>query len=89
MTVPVITSAFDKISLEQETEPMQTGKSSSWLGEYHWVKLAVSDNSPSIADVGLWCCNQFGKTGSRWFFKHGRFYFKGGNDMSMFILRWS
>ncbi len=87
-----MTPDFTCTNLDREIEPMKTGKASSWLGEYHWVKLAVTEDNKyvnNVAQIIDWCCEKFGKGGSKWFEKNGQFYFKDDRDMSMFILRWS
>jgi len=73
------------------TPSMQTGKASSWLGEYHWVSLPgyEQDDTGPVNEVLIWCVNQFGKSGARWFEKEKKFYFKDEKDMTIFILRWS
>jgi hypothetical protein len=92
MTVTFNIPNFDGIKLERELEPMQTGKATSWLGEYHWVKLAVTEDNKyanTVTQITDWCREHFGKSGAKWFEKNGQFYFKDERDMSMFILRWS
>lgn len=83
---------FNGINLEKELEPMRTGKAKGWVGEYHWVQLAVTEDN-KYSDLKTapydWCQQQYGKSGARWFEKKGRFYFKNETDMTMFILRWS
>lgn len=85
-------SVFNGIQLEKELEPMHTGKAKGWLGEYHWVSLAVTDDN-KYYDINLepekWAQEKFGKSGHRWFYKSNKFYFKNEQDMTMFILRWS
>lgn len=85
-------SVFNNIQLEPELSPMKTGKAKSWLGEYHWVQLPVTEEN-KYSDLKTapydWCQEQFGKSGSRWFEKEKRFYFKDEKDMTIFILRWS
>ena len=90
---PLNTNVFDSIMLEKEIEPMKTGKASGWgVFSYFWVKLAITEDN-KYSDVKAepydWCLNQFGKSGSRWFEKQGKFYFRSEQDMTMFILRWS
>lgn len=78
------------IELESQLEPMKTGKVKSWLGEYHWVSLPVTDDNKYqdiIAPAVEWCREYFGKSGHRWFEKKKKFYFKDEKDMTMFILR--
>jgi hypothetical protein len=36
-----------------------------------------------------WCRERFGNSGSRWFEKKDKFYFKDEKDLTLFILRWS
>lgn len=85
-------SIFNGIQLEPEFTPMQTGKAKGWLGEYHWVSLPVTEENQH-ADIprqaAEWCRTQFGSSGSRWFEKDRKFYFKDEKDMSIFILKWS
>lgn len=83
---------FNNIHLEKEPKPMQSGKTRSWLGEYYWVSLPITEQNQyqDIRDQAIaWCQEQFGRSGARWFGKDGKFYFKDEKDMSMFILRWS
>lgn len=87
-----ILQTLNSIKMESDIEPMQTGKASGWLGEYHWVSLPIHEDNkyndittPAIS----WCQENFGKSGHRWFEKNKKFYFKDERDMSMFILRWS
>ena len=75
---------------EPESKKMETGTAKGWLGEYHWVSLpSEADVVREVDDVLEWCKEHFGKSGSRWFEKNKKFYFKDEKDMSMFILRWS
>ena len=86
------TNVFNGPSMEPELEPMRTGKAKGWLGEYHWVSLPVTDKNKYENTTELateWCQEQYGKSGSRWFEKERKFYFKNEKDMTMFILRWS
>lgn len=83
-------TVFDNINLEEDSVPMKTGKSSSWLGEYHWVSLPTNDNTDNrnlIQSAREWCKEYYGKSGSRWFENKEKFYFKDEKDMSMFILK--
>lgn len=85
-------NVFNGIQMEPELSPMRTGTTRSWLGEYHWVSPPITEKNKydKITDQATeWCKNQFGKSGSRWFEKDGKFYFKDEKDMSLFILRWS
>jgi len=88
----ISTSVFNGVSLEPELTPMKKGTSKSWLGEFHWVSLPVTDKNkyddtttPALA----WCQEHFGKSGARWFEKDKKFYFKDERDVTMFILRYS
>ena len=80
------------VSTEPDIEPMRTGKAKGWIGEYFWVKLAVTEDN-KYSDLKTapfeWSTEHFGKSGARWFEKQGKFYFKNEKDMTMFILRWS
>ena len=92
MNNPFDPSVFNNVKLEPELQPMQTGKAKSWLGEYHWVSLPVTDKNKyddTTTSALEWCTEHFGKNGSRWFEKKKKFFFKDEKDMSMFILRWS
>lgn len=81
-------SVFEGINFEPT--PMKTGKSKSWLGEYHWVSLAKDpDKEDRTAEATEWCLNHFGKSAARWFEKDRKFFFKDEKDLSMFILKWS
>lgn len=90
MNVNTIVKSLDNIDLGPKKEPTQTGKVKSWLGEYHWVKLAYDPElSDNTQDAINWCKENFTKSSSRWFEKDKKFFFKDERDMSMFILRWS
>ncbi len=87
---PFKSSQFNGINFEPEAQPMKTGKANGWLGEYHWVSLATDPNVTSNTnDAIAWCQENFGKSGSRWFEKENKFYFKDEKDKTVFILRWS
>lgn len=90
MTTPLPT-VLNNIVLTNTPKPMKSGKSKSWLGEYHWISLAVEEDPEINLDTEAkeWCETQFGKSGSRWSYQGRKFYFKDEKDMSMFILRWS
>ena len=80
---------LDSILLEKE-ESMKTGKAKGWLGEYHWISLPWDPNKTDYTqDIINWCEENLGKSGSRWFEKNRKFYFKNEKDMTIFILRWS
>jgi len=83
---------FNGIQIAPELEPMHTGKASGWGMEYHWVSLPITDKNKYDDTTTIaveWCQTQFGKSGSRWFEKKKKFYFKNEQDMTVFILRWS
>jgi hypothetical protein len=81
------TTVFDNLQLP-ESLPMKTGKAKSWLGEYHWVSLPRDpDKIYPFDDAVKWCNEYLGKTGSRWFEKNLKFYFKEEKDMALFILK--
>lgn len=85
-------NVFNGVQMEPELTPMKTGKAKGWIGEYHWVSLPVTDKNKyeNTTELGIeWCKEYFGKSGSRWFEKERKFYFKDEKDMTMFILRWS
>lgn len=89
---PFNTSVFNGVSMEPELTPMKTGKAGGWLGSYHWVSLPITDQNKHLDRIGPptdWCNEYFGKSGSRWFTKEQKFFFKSEKDMSMFILRWA
>ena len=92
MNINNVLGQLNNINLEKELEPMRTGKAKGWVGEYHWVQLAVTEEN-KYSDLKTepydWAVANFGKSGARWFEKKGRFYFKDEKDMTMFILRWS
>lgn len=82
----------NNVFLEKEIEPMRTGRAKGWIGEYHWVQLAVTENNKYLdttTPAVEWCQQNFGRSGARWFEKKNKFYFKNEKDMTMFILRWS
>lgn len=84
------TKIFDGIQMEQRNEEMQTGKAKSWLGEYSWVSLPITEDTvpQELSQKAIdWCKDYFGKSGSRWFEKSGKFYFKNEKDLSLFILQ--
>lgn len=88
----ISTSVFNGVSMEPELTPMKKGKAKSWLGEYHWVSLPVTDKNKYydiVAPAMDWCREHFGKSGARWFEKDKKFYFKDEKDVTMFILRYS
>lgn len=92
MALDKIKQAINSIKMESTIDPMQTGKASGWLGEYHWVSLPVTDDNKYddiITPAINWCQETFGKSGHRWFEKKKKFYFKDERDMSIFILKWS
>jgi hypothetical protein len=73
-------------------EPIKIGKAKGWLGEWHWVLPPVTDQNKynNVTDDAIeWCKEHFGKSGSRWFEKEKKFFFKNEKDMTLFILRWS
>lgn len=81
---------LDNIDFGPNEVPMHTGKTKSWLGEYHWVSLPKSEKK--VIDefqVVKWCEEHFGQSGSKWNFTKSKFYFKNEKDMSIFILKWS
>lgn len=81
---------LDDIDLTPQPTPMKTGKAKGWLGEYHWVSLATEpDVTESTNEAMDWCHENLGKSGSRWFEKEKKFYFKDEKDMTLFVLRWS
>ena len=78
------------VQMEPELEPMHTGKAGGWGMTYHWVSLPVTDKNKyddTVTPAIEWCQQYFGKSGSRWFEKKKKFYFKDEKDMTMFILR--
>lgn len=82
---------FDNIRLDPQPEPMKTGKASGWgVFQYHWVQMPVTDQNQNLDTVSPaidWCKEYFGKSGSRWFEKQKKFYFKDEKDMALFILK--
>jgi hypothetical protein len=83
---------FNVVDNELALTPMKTGKTRSWLGEYHWVSLPVTDDNKyddTTEKATKWCHDSFGNSGARWFEKERKFYFKDEKDMTIFILRWS
>ena len=85
-------NVFTGIQMEPELTPMKKGKAKSWLGEYHWVSLPVTDKNKFddiVTPALAWCREHFGKSGARWFEKDKKFYFKDEKDVTMFILRYS
>ena len=88
----ISTSVFNGVTLEPELNPMKKGKSKSWLGEYHWVTLPITDKNKytdNVTPAIEWCREYFSKSGSRWFEQDKKFYFKDEKDLTMFILRYS
>jgi len=87
---PINSNVFNGVQMEPELSPMKTGKARGWLGEYHWVSLAFDPKAADKTNEALaWCQRNFDKSGSRWFEKEKRFYFKDEKDMTVFILKWS
>ena len=41
----ISTSVFNGVSIEPELTTMKKGTSKSWLGEYHWVTIPVTDKN--------------------------------------------
>jgi len=78
---------------EPKVQPLKRGNATSWLGDYEWVSLPITEenkyddsrNSPAFH----WCIEQYGDEGHRWFYKEDKFYFRNDSDLMMFILRWS
>jgi hypothetical protein len=88
--LPINHNIFNNIQLEPELEPMRKGTAKSWLGEYHWVQLPITDANKYLdttAPAIEWCKEYFGKSGTRWFEKKKKFYFKDEKDMTLFILK--
>ena len=88
----ISTSVFNGVTMEPELTPMKKGTSKSWLGEYHWVTIPVTDKNKyedTVAPAMEWCREYFGKSGARWFEQDKKFYFKDEKDLTMFILRYS
>jgi len=87
-----IIDEINEIFGKKDLRPMRTGEAKGWLGTYKWVSLNVTEEN-KYSDLKTaphdWCIEHFGKEGSRWFEKNGKFYFKDEKDMTMFILRWS
>jgi hypothetical protein len=95
-TVPglpnISTSVFNGVLMEPELAQMKKGIAKSWLGEYHWVSLPITDKNKyddTVTPATDWCRENFGKSGSRWFEQGKKFYFKDEKDVTMFILRYS
>lgn len=72
-------------------QPLKTGKASGWgIFNYHWVQLPVNEenyNNNHVSAAIKWCHEYLGKSGTRWFEKKSKFYFKDEKDMTMFILQ--
>lgn len=86
-----IQDILDNIELPTN-QPMKTGKASGWGGfySYHWVQLPVTevnDGIDNITPAVKWCSEYFGRSGTRWFEKGKKFYFKDEKDLSLFILQ--
>ena len=79
------------IGTESELRPMKTGKASGWGMEYTWIEIARAENTPLDINeqAQVWCKEKMGPSGSRWFEKKDKFYFRKDADLTMFILRWS
>lgn len=83
-----ILKQLDGIELEPPKKEMRTGKSKSWLGEWHWVSLPISEKE-KLTEAEAWCKDQFGKSGSRWSTTKEKFFFSNERDLTMFILKWA
>jgi hypothetical protein len=79
------------IGSENELRPMKTGEASGWGMKYTWIEMARAENTPLDLNeqAQAWCQERFGNSGSRWFEKKDKFYFKDEKDLTLFILRWS
>ena len=85
-----MTNIFDDIKIEQQDTPMKTGKATGWgVFNYHWVQLPNNQEKPLeiFQDALTWCKENLGRSGTRWFEKSNKFYFKDERDMTMFILK--
>ncbi len=84
-------NVFDNMDLEPKLEPMKTGKASGWgVFQYHWVQLPVTEENKhldTITPAIAWCEEYLGKSGSKWFEKKKKFYFRDEKDMTLFILK--
>lgn len=90
MTVIINPSIFDNIKLEEKSLLMQSGKSKSWLGEYHWVSIENNEDKKfDIEKAKKWCKKNFGSSSSVWYEHKNKFFFKEEKNMTMFILKWS
>ena len=92
MTLDEAIQRLENIEFNDDMLPMKTGKSKSWMGEYHWVspkRPADTNLVDNIEEMRSWCEQQFGRSGSRWFETKNKFYFKNEEDTTMFVLRWS
>ena len=91
--VPSISSVIGGLNVgsDHDLRPMKTGKASGWGMEYTWIEIARTESTPLDLNeqAQIWCREKFGKSGSRWFEKKDKFYFKNEKDLTMFILRWS
>jgi hypothetical protein len=52
--------------------------------DFHRIRTFIRSNIQKSIE---WCKEYFGKSGTRWFEKKKKFYFKDEKDMTMFILR--
>jgi hypothetical protein len=90
MNINIDLSKFDNIKLEEKSNFMKTGKSKSWLGEYHWVKIEnTEDKQLDIEKAKKWCNKNFGSSASVWYEHKSVFFFKEEKNLTMFILKWS
>ena len=90
MNINIDLSKFDNIKLEEKSNFMKTGKSKSWLGEYHWVKIENTDDKQlDIQKAKKWWDKNFGSSASAWYEHKSVFFFKEEKNMTMFILKWS
>jgi len=85
---------FDQIKLFKKVQPLKTGKAKGWGGifAYHWVELAITEENrytDHLEEPIKWCKENLGISGTRWFEKQGKFYFKEEKDLTIFVLRWS
>jgi hypothetical protein len=58
--------------------------------QYHWVQLPVTEENKhldTITPAIAWCEEYLGKSGSKWFEKKKKFYFRDEKDMTLFILK--
>ena len=79
---------FENIDIKPDFQPMKTGEAKSWLGNYFWVSLPITEQNyqnDNLSPAIEWCKQNFGKSGSVWFEKGAKFYFQKQENHQIFI----